>query len=292
MPKAEAPRSKESSSIAVCQPLPMPPRFDSTGTRASVKKTSPNSWSPDSVVMGRASTPGLVHVDQHQRQTLVPLRAGLGADQREQLVAVDRLRGPDLLAVDDVLVAVEDPGRADAGEVGAGAGLGEALAPDLLVAQDRADDVALLLLAAEHGDGGCEVGEAELVGATRGPRARHLLVVDGLHALGAAAAAPLLRPGDAGEAGLGLLRLPLTTEREGLVAVETLPEGGLAPLGRDRRLEVRPEFGAELLLFRGEAEIHGMTSGRARDILPMCLAHYASMAGDVTAADGADRRPS
>jgi hypothetical protein len=47
-PIAELPRSNDSSSIAVAQPLPSPPSTSVTGQVASVKKTSPNSLLPSS----------------------------------------------------------------------------------------------------------------------------------------------------------------------------------------------------------------------------------------------------
>jgi hypothetical protein len=56
-PMAEEPRSKDSSSIAVCHPFPSPPSTSVTGHRASVKKTSPNSLLPVICLSGRASTP-------------------------------------------------------------------------------------------------------------------------------------------------------------------------------------------------------------------------------------------
>ncbi len=55
--RAEEPRSKLSSSMAVCQPLPSPPSTSVTGQVASVKKTSPNSLAPLICFSGRASTP-------------------------------------------------------------------------------------------------------------------------------------------------------------------------------------------------------------------------------------------
>ena len=54
----DAPRSNESSSIAVRQPSSTAPSTSVTGTRASVKKTSPNSLAPLICLSGRASTPG------------------------------------------------------------------------------------------------------------------------------------------------------------------------------------------------------------------------------------------
>ena len=51
-------------------------------------------------------------------------------------VGVVRAGGPDLLAVDDVVVAIAHGARLQAGEVAAGARLAVALAPDDLAARD------------------------------------------------------------------------------------------------------------------------------------------------------------
>jgi hypothetical protein len=59
-----------------------------------------------------------------------------------------------LRAVDDVLVAVADGARLDAGDVGAGVGLGDAEAEDLLALDRGHDPLLLLLLGAEARIGG------------------------------------------------------------------------------------------------------------------------------------------
>ena len=76
---------------------------------------------------------GRLHVDQQEGDALLRLGLGVGAHQAEDPVAPVGERGPGLLAVDDVVVApliigTHRPG-AQAGEVGAGARLGIALAP-------------------------------------------------------------------------------------------------------------------------------------------------------------------
>src|SRR2546428_4963078 len=59
-----------------------------------------------------------------------------------------RARRPHLLAVDDEVVALIDGARPEARQIGAGAGLGEALAPDLVGVEDRREMATLLLLGA------------------------------------------------------------------------------------------------------------------------------------------------
>ena len=77
-----------------------------------------------------------LHVDQDERDALVLGRARIGAHEEEAPFRHVRHAGPDLLAVDDVVVAVEHGARLEIGEVAARVGLGEALAPDLLGGED------------------------------------------------------------------------------------------------------------------------------------------------------------
>ena len=72
-----------------------------------------------------------------QRDALVLRGIRVGAHQHLAVVGDLGVRGPDLLPGDDVVVAVAHRLAAQRREVGAGAGLGEALAPDLVAAQDR-----------------------------------------------------------------------------------------------------------------------------------------------------------
>ena len=70
---------------------------------------------------------------------------GVGAREQHAEVGPVAARRPHLLPVDDPLVAVELGTGVEPGEVGAGAGLAEELAPGLL-AGDDVEEVALLLL--------------------------------------------------------------------------------------------------------------------------------------------------
>ena len=79
--------------------------------------------------------------------------------------------GPDLRAVDDVLVAVAHRSGRQAGQVGAGVGLGEQLAPDLLAAEDLGK-VPLVLLGCsgeEDGRGGPPGADGIARAADAGP---------------------------------------------------------------------------------------------------------------------------
>ena len=81
-------------------------------------------------------------------------RVRVGAYDDDRPVGDVRRGRPDLLAVDGPGVAVEDRAGREAREVGAGAGLGEELAPHLLAAPQRAQVAPLLLLGAEREDRG------------------------------------------------------------------------------------------------------------------------------------------
>ena len=131
---AASPRSKPSSVMATAQPLLTPPTTSSFGQVASVKKTSLNSLSPEIILIGRTSMPGW---RMSTRRNEMPLCFGASGSVRasdEDVVGEVAGRGPDLLAVDDPLVAVEHGPAAEVAEVGAGVGLGVALAPHVLAA--------------------------------------------------------------------------------------------------------------------------------------------------------------
>src|SRR5690606_34880017 len=125
-------------------------------------------------------------------------------------------RGPDLLAVDDPLVAVLHRPGVQTGQVGPGPGLTEELAPGLLAGDDVAQVPLLLLLGAVHDDRRPGQHEAE---ATRGRQGAE--VDDRLlhpHALGPAEAlaVPLDRPGGDGPAGLAQALPPLADREVGV----------------------------------------------------------------------------
>src|ERR1019366_2644480 len=85
--------------------------------------------------------------------------------EQEREVGVLGLRRPDLLPVDDPLVAVENGVRLQAREVRARVGFGESLAPRDLALQDAGDELLLLLLGAPLQDRGADQRVAEEVRA-------------------------------------------------------------------------------------------------------------------------------
>ena len=109
----------------------------SFGTFTSVKKVSQNGRGAGDQLDRPRLDARLVHVDQQEGDALVLLGLRVGAHQAEAPVGVLRAGGPDLLAVDQPVVALVLALGLQAGEVGAGAGLGVALAPAQLAADDR-----------------------------------------------------------------------------------------------------------------------------------------------------------
>ena len=87
-----------------------------------------------------------LHVDDEGGDALVLGPAldgrGVGAEQEEAPLGQVGGRDPDLLAVDHVVVAVADGGGAQVGQVVAGVGLGEPLAPVVVGVEDRRQPAA------------------------------------------------------------------------------------------------------------------------------------------------------
>src|SRR6202050_3663656 len=79
---------------------------------------------------------GRFHIDEEHRKALVFREAGIGAYDQLTPVADPAVAGPDLLAVDDVVIAVQPRFHLQTGEIGTRVRLGEALAPDFFSAQN------------------------------------------------------------------------------------------------------------------------------------------------------------
>ena len=163
-PPAPAPRPARSNIsvvLATAQPLFTPPIASSSRTRTSVRNTSLNIERPVISLSGRMSTPGWCTSQHEVGDPLVLRDVGIGAGQEHADVGDLRARRPDLLPVDDPLVAVLDRRGGEAGEVGAGAGLAEELAPRLAAGDGVADVALLLLVGAVHRDRGRREQRAE-----------------------------------------------------------------------------------------------------------------------------------
>ena len=178
--------------------------------------------------------------------------------------------GPGLLAVDDVVVTVADRGGLQAREVGAGAGLGEALGPPDVEVGGLGEEAVLELVAAEVGDDGPDHAGVERQGlGDAGPL--ELIGVDVGLGRGPVLSAVLDRPVGNGHAVLV----------EHLLGVDDVLAGDLASavtvadLFRDF-----PEDGAQVVaerdLLRCELQIHPCYSSRchAAGVLRHCHGGY------------------
>ncbi len=97
-----------------------------------------------------AQRPGLdtgsVHVDDEVGQALVLGHVRIAARQQQAPAGAMRQAGPHLLPVDDPVVAVGHRRGGQPGEVGAGAGFGEQLTPDVLGGGQRAQQLPFHLV--------------------------------------------------------------------------------------------------------------------------------------------------
>lgn len=150
-------------------------------------------------------------------QAVVALGAGFGAGHDEAPVGHVRQRRPDLLAVDHPVAVAPDRRRRDGGQVGAGAGLGVALAPEFFDGDDLRQEPFSLLGRAEGDEGRAEQLLADVVDA-RGCTGRGVLLVEGdLLVERQAAAAVFDGPADAGPARRGQVPFPGQAQVERLV---------------------------------------------------------------------------
>ena len=89
-----------------------------------------------------------VHRHDQPRDALVLRRVGIGAHEHLAVVGHHRVRGPDLLSRDHVVVTVAHRAGAQRREIAARAGFGESLAPRVLAGEDAAEVVGLLCVGA------------------------------------------------------------------------------------------------------------------------------------------------
>ena len=200
-----------------------------------------------------------LHVDEQEGNALLFLRRRIGAHQAEDPVGILRQRGPGLLAVDHVVAVGALRRSLQRREIGAGAGLGEALAPPIVEIGDARQIFLLLRFIAEGDDDRAHHAHPERQWLGR-RRLLHLVAEQiGLHR-SPSGAAPLLRP---------------VRHRPALGIEDALPGDHVllsqaAPgdhLGADRRrqllLHERAHLVAKRDLFRREAKVHGVSPGAA-----------------------------
>ena len=194
-------RSLPSRNLAIVQPWFSSPIRFSAGTRTSSKKTSLTSKPPSISSIGRSVTPGeSIGKTSIEMPRCFFSAVGSVRHEAEDPVGVLAERRPGLLAVDHPVVAVADGGGAQRGEVGAGVGLGEALAPPDVEVRRLGQEALLLLLVAEGGDDRAD--HAGVEGQRLGHVGQlHLLAPDVALQRRPVLAAPLDRPVRHGEPG-------------------------------------------------------------------------------------------
>src|SRR5690606_7795094 len=189
--------------------------------------------------------------DQHGCAALVLRRPRVSARPHQAAVSVVAAAGPEVLAVDDEVVAVDLGAALQAGEVGAGVRFGVELAPKFLAREDILQIALLLLLGAVVDQRRADDADAESVDAGRGVDARHLLGHNGLLHGSRVAAAVLLRPAHTDEAGVVELAVPLAALLDRADA-----------LAWHVRLQPAANLLAEGFVFGRIAEIHRGPSSR------------------------------
>ena len=195
-----------------------------------------------------------VHRHEEDRDALALGRLGVGAHEQEAPLGGVGVRRPDLLAVHDVAVAVANGAGAQRGEVGAGVGLGEALAPVDLAGDDRRQVQRLLLGRAVGHERRADPVGVHVLAAAWLADAPGLLADDQLLPRRRLAPAVRLRPVRREE--------PVVAERgaERLHRVDVGRLGHVAVVERpprpDVRVDRRPQRRPERPLVIGPIEIH------------------------------------
>src|SRR5580658_8527711 len=170
-----------------------------------------------------------------------------------------RVGGPDLLAVDDEIVAVLDRAGLQRSDVGTGVGLGVALAPDLVGRENLRHVALFLLLGAPLDERWPDQHRAELVDQRGRVCAAHLLAIDELLGERGAAAAVLFGPADADPSAAVHLfvprdaALPVARALVGKGPLGVFPTFAAGQIG----VEPAPQLRTKSLVLCAELEIHG-----------------------------------
>ena len=182
--------------------------------------------------------------------------ARVGAGEQHHPVGDLREAGPDLLAVDDVVVAVLHGPGLERREVRARVGLGVALAPDLLAGEDLLEVALLLRVGAVGDDRRAGHAEAEDVERRRRPVEDQLLVEEELLHPREPAPPVLLGPREPEEPGLVELPLPVAAELVELGPRHVAHDRARGPVRGQVGREPGAHLGAERLLLGSEPEVH------------------------------------
>jgi len=147
---------------------------------------------------------GALHVETKHGDARVLRHARVGAREEQAPAGVVTAARPDLLTVDDPLVAVAARTSREAGEVGSCVGLGEELAPDLAAVLDRREPACALLVVAVREQGRTDEREADEEGIQVGDRAACELLLHHREPRAAGAHTAVLdRPGRDGPTAVG-----------------------------------------------------------------------------------------
>src|SRR6266540_6392851 len=183
--------------------------------------------------------PPLVQIEQEVGDALALGHIGVGASEQHGEVGAVRPRRPHLLPVHDPLVAVAHRTRREGSQIRARTGLAEQLAPLLLVADDRRQEAAALLLGAVRVQRGGAQVEAERVQPAE--VVRRELGLDPASGLDADIQAAVLdgprRHHETGSAECRVPLLVLGAAAHGADLGATTPRCGLAPRPGDMRLD-------------------------------------------------------
>jgi hypothetical protein len=182
---------------------------------------------------------GRFHVDQQVADAPVLGRSGIRAHEEIDPVRELGARGPDLLTVDEEVVALVHRARLEPGQVRSRARLGEALAPDVLGGENARHEARLLRRRPHFDQGGSDHADARIARQHRRPHAEALLVVDELLHQGRPAPAVFLGPGDPDPARLVHDALPGHPALEGIAIGRHPLVGGIV------HAELRRQIGRE-----------------------------------------------
>ncbi|MEZ4480508.1 MAG: hypothetical protein R3B97_05040 [Dehalococcoidia bacterium] len=210
-----------------------------------------------------------LHVEQKVTDAAVLGRIGVRTGDEDAHIGAVCAGRPDLLAVDDVVVAIADCAGLERGEIGSGAGLTEELTPGIFAAEDAMEVAVFLLLRAVDHDRWAGPSVADPAGAGR-TTPGELLVEDELLLHAEAAAAVFLGPVWRAPTMHVELRRPFLNEvcvarnlAAGAVEKTPLDVRISGKIGREVGIEKRADFVAESDLGRGVTKVHGLTpSGR------------------------------
>ena len=182
--------------------------------------------------------PGRIHGADEVADPHVLGGRRIGAGQQDPPLGDVRVARPHLLPVDDPVVAVTLGPGGERGQVRAGAGLGEQLAPEVLPAEQRPEPAVLLLLGAGVHEGWPRPSDAD--GVDRAPDAfPPQLLVD--HELGQ--------------------RIGIEPVRRGPVRRHVAGLGQLAAAGVRVLVEPVPHLAAAGVVVAGQAEVHARSVG-------------------------------